>query len=46
MRFRARTVLLVLLIAAVASVFSTSIAYQTVRNDGRTPDVLSLAILN
>lgn len=46
MRFRARTAMLILLVAAVASVFSTSIAYQMVRNDGRVPDVFSLAALN
>jgi len=43
---RARTVLLILLVASVASIFSTSIAYQTIRNDGRTPDKFVLAVLN
>ncbi len=46
MRFRARTAILILVVAAVASVFSTSIAYQTVRNDGRMPDAVALAVLN
>lgn len=46
MRFRARTALLILLVAAVASVFSTTVAYQTVRNDGRAPDTFVLAALN
>jgi signal transduction histidine kinase len=46
MRFRARTTLLIVLVAAVASVFSATIAYQTVRNDGRVPDTLALAVLN
>ena len=46
MRFRPRAILLILLIAAVASVFSTTIAYQTVRSDGRWPDTFALAVLN
>ena len=46
MHSRTRTVLLILLVALVASIFSTSIAYQTVRNDGRTPDKFALALLN
>lgn len=46
MRFRLRTLVLALLVAAVASVFSTTMAYEMVRNDGRTPDVFSLAALN
>lgn len=45
-RSRLRAVLLIVLIAAVASAFSTSIAYQTVRGDGRVPDKVALAILN
>jgi signal transduction histidine kinase len=43
---RTRAVLLILLVALVASSFSTSIAYQTVRNDGRYPDTFALALLN
>jgi two-component system LytT family sensor kinase len=43
---RTRTVLVILLVALVASIFSTSIAYQTVRNDGRTPDKIALTLLN
>lgn len=46
MRFWPRTIALILLVAAVASVFSTTLAYETVRNDGRTPDIFSLAALN
>jgi two-component system LytT family sensor kinase len=45
-RSRLRAALLIVLIAAVASAFSTSIAYQTLRNDGRFPDIVGLAILN
>jgi len=45
-RSRARAVLLIVLIAAVASAFSTSIAYQTSLGDGKTPDKLALALLN
>jgi len=43
---RTRGVLLILLVALVASIFSTSIAYQTIRNEGRTPDKFMLAALN
>jgi two-component system LytT family sensor kinase len=43
---RLRAVLLILLIATVASVFSSTIAYQTVRSDGRVPDKFALALLN
>ena len=32
--------------AAAASVFSTLLAYQTTRNDGRVPDTFALAALN
>lgn len=46
MSSRARTVLLIVLVALVAAVFSTSIAYQTVRADGRTPDKFGLFVLN
>lgn len=46
MRSRTRAVLLILLIAGVASIFSTSIAYQSVRNSGMTPDKFALALLN
>lgn len=46
MRLRPRTALVIVLAAAVASVFSTTLAYQTVRNDGRVPDTFSLAALN
>ncbi|TAK15429.1 MAG: hypothetical protein EPO35_07455 [Acidobacteria bacterium] len=46
MRSRTRAALLIVLAAGVASVFSTVIAYQTVRNDGRSPDTLALALLN
>ena len=46
MRFRARTALVIVLAAAAASVFSTSLAYQTTRNDGRIPDTFALAALN
>jgi signal transduction histidine kinase len=45
-RSRLRAVLLIVLAAAVASAFSSSIAYQTVRSDGRVPDKVALAILN
>ena len=41
-----RAILLILLVALVASIFSTSIAYQSIRNDGRTPDKVVLALLN
>jgi len=43
---RTRAVLLIVLVALVASVFSTTIAYETVRNDGRVPDKLALSLLN
>ncbi len=46
MRFRARTIGFVLLIAGVASLLSTALAYETVRNEGRVPDTVALAVLN
>jgi hypothetical protein len=46
MQFRARTFAFVLLIASAASAFSSLIAYQIVRSDGRTPDTFALAVLN
>jgi len=46
MRFRTRTAILILVAAAVASVFSTSIAYQTIRNMGGPPETFTLAVLN
>lgn len=45
-RSRSRAVLLIVLIATVAAIFSTSIAYQTVRGDGRMPDKFALGLLN
>jgi two-component system LytT family sensor kinase len=45
-RLRARAVFLILLVAAIASAFSTTIAYQVVRSDDRVPDVFALAVLN
>lgn len=47
MQFRARTFAFVLLIASAASAFSSLIAYQIMRSDGRTtPDTFALAVLN
>jgi hypothetical protein len=46
MRFRSRTVFLILLAASVASVFSTAIAYQSIRNMGGSPETFTLAALN
>jgi len=46
MRFRARTIGLILLVAGVAALFSTAIAYETVRDEGRVPDTFALAALN
>jgi signal transduction histidine kinase len=46
MRFRQRAFLLILLVAAIASVFSTTIAYETIRNMGGPPDTFVLAALN
>lgn len=45
-RPRIRTVLLVVLVASVAAVFSATLAYQTVRADGRVPNKFSLGMLN
>jgi two-component sensor histidine kinase len=46
MRPRTRAVLLIVLAAGVAATFSSSLAYQTVRADGRVPNKFSLAMLN
>jgi signal transduction histidine kinase len=46
MRLSRRGLGLIVAVATLAAAFSLVLAYQTVRNSGKTPDVLSLAILN